>query len=70
MEVVALRWRNQILENAKQGSFVSPLPEMAHNEVMGWDWMRRAAVPVTFVLLLDPWPLPAPWEGLIRSIPG
>jgi glucose/mannose-6-phosphate isomerase len=68
MEIVALRWRNQILENAKQGSFVSPLPEMAHNEVMGWSWLREAAVPLCFVILVEEWPLPSPWDGLIAAL--
>jgi glucose/mannose-6-phosphate isomerase len=68
MEIVALRWRNQILENAKQGSFVSPLPEMAHNEVMGWSWLRDAAIPLSFVILVEEWPLPSPWGGLVEAL--
>ena len=52
LEPIALRWRNQILENAKQAAFVSPLPEMAHNEIMGWRHLRDAGAPVTFIALI------------------
>jgi glucose/mannose-6-phosphate isomerase len=68
MEIVALRWRNQILENAKQGALLSPLPEMAHNELMGWSWLREAAVPVSFVILVEEWPLPSPWGDLLAAL--
>ena len=68
METVAIRWRNQFLENAKQGSFVSPLPEMAHNEVMGWSWLREASIPLSFVVLVEQWPLPEPWGRLIAAL--
>lgn len=68
METVALRWRNQILENAKQAAVVSPLPEMAHNEVMGWPWLREAGIPLSFVILVEEWPLPGPWGGLIAAL--
>ncbi len=35
-EVVALRWRGQIQENAKHVAFSNVLPEMNHNEIEGW----------------------------------
>jgi glucose/mannose-6-phosphate isomerase len=34
--VAALRWRNQVNENAKAPAFCSALPELAHNEICGW----------------------------------
>jgi glucose/mannose-6-phosphate isomerase len=36
MEPVALRWKNQMNENAKVSAFWSVLPELDHNEVEGW----------------------------------
>ncbi len=36
MEPVALRWKNQMNENAKVPAFWSLLPELDHNEVEGW----------------------------------
>ncbi len=36
LEMVAVRWRGQISENAKQLAYSSTLPEMNHNEIVGW----------------------------------
>jgi glucose/mannose-6-phosphate isomerase len=36
MEPAALRWKNQMNENAKLPAFWSVLPELDHNEVEGW----------------------------------
>lgn len=36
LDVVAIRWANQFSENAKQMAFFNALPEMNHNEIMGW----------------------------------
>lgn len=33
---VALRWKNQILENAEQAATAVGFPEGGHNEIMGW----------------------------------
>jgi glucose/mannose-6-phosphate isomerase len=35
-EAAALRWRNQLNENAKIPAFSSVLPELDHNEIEGW----------------------------------
>ena len=35
-EAAALRWKNQLNENAKIPAFCSLLPELDHNEVEGW----------------------------------
>jgi glucose/mannose-6-phosphate isomerase len=44
----AYRWKCQINENAGQPAFASPLPELDHNEVVGWpaaaDFGRFSAV--------------------------
>ena len=34
---VAYRWKTQINENAKIPAFAHSLPEMDHNEIVGWD---------------------------------
>ncbi len=34
---VAYRWKTQVNENAKQPAFQAELPEMDHNEIVGWD---------------------------------
>jgi glucose/mannose-6-phosphate isomerase len=33
---IAYRWKTQINENVKQPAFSSELPELDHNEIMGW----------------------------------
>ncbi|MDR2866998.1 MAG: bifunctional phosphoglucose/phosphomannose isomerase [Methanomassiliicoccaceae archaeon] len=33
---VAVRWKNQINENSKMLAFSGTIPEMNHNEIMGW----------------------------------
>ena len=35
-EAVAYRWKCQFNENAKLPSFSSALPELDHNELVGW----------------------------------
>ena len=46
--VANVRWRNQMHENAKTLAFGNLLPEMNHNEIMGWarfeDELRNLAV--------------------------
>ncbi len=34
---VAFRWKTQINENAKQPAFWAELPELCHNEIVGWE---------------------------------
>src|SRR3989442_321007 len=34
-EVAAMRWRNQVNENAKAPAFCGALPELTHNEICG-----------------------------------
>jgi glucose/mannose-6-phosphate isomerase len=38
--VVAQRWKTQINENAKLPAWYSHLPELDHNEIVGWETMR------------------------------
>lgn len=42
-EAVAMRWKAQINENAKAHAFVGLMPEMNHNEIMGWEQNRGNA---------------------------
>lgn len=48
LDAVLLRWRCQIEENAKMLAYSNVLPEMNHNEIVGWeqneDLLRRIAV--------------------------
>jgi glucose/mannose-6-phosphate isomerase len=39
-ETAALRWKNQLNENAKLPAFVATFPEMNHNEIEGWSSER------------------------------
>ncbi len=50
LDAVLMRWRCQIEENAKMLSYSNVLPEMNHNEIVGWelneDLLKRIAVVV------------------------
>ena len=35
--ILAVRWKNQLSENAKMLAFHNELPEMNHNEIVGWE---------------------------------
>jgi glucose/mannose-6-phosphate isomerase len=39
---IAYRWKTQINENAKQPAFASELPELDHNELIGWEGAHAA----------------------------
>ena len=49
LEMVAVRWRGQISENAKQLAYSSTLPEMNHNEIVGW---KHPAVPLRKIVAI------------------
>ena len=49
---VAYRWKTQINENAKQHAFTHELPELDHNEIVGWD-ERGTGGPFAAVFLED-----------------
>ena len=46
MEPVGYRWRCQIQENAKQLAFHHVIPEMNHNEIVGWTSLNPKIIPV------------------------
>ena len=54
MDAAAYRWRSQIAENAKNLAFHHVLPEMNHNELVGWLRPEAALEKVGVVFLRDP----------------
>ena len=46
LEPVGYRWRCQIQENAKQFAFHHVIPEMNHNEIVGWTNSNPNMIPV------------------------
>lgn len=53
MEPVNLRWRGQIEENSKMLAFGNLIPEMNHNEIVGWEHIAHLAGRLTVVMLKD-----------------
>lgn len=53
LDATAFRWRSQIEENAKNMAFHHILPEMNHNELVGWLYPAEALRNVGVVLLRD-----------------
>jgi glucose/mannose-6-phosphate isomerase len=52
-EPVAMRWRTQLNENAKQPAFHGALPEADHNDILAWERAASLA-PFSAVFLEDP----------------
>ncbi len=52
-DAVAMRWRGQIQENAKQLAFSHVLPEMNHNEINGWQYPPAIVRQAAIILLRD-----------------
>jgi glucose/mannose-6-phosphate isomerase len=53
MDAVAFRWRTQIEENAKNLALHQSLPEMNHNELVGWVYPEETLRRIGVVLLRD-----------------
>jgi len=53
LDATAFRWRCQIEENAKNLAFHHILPEMNHNELVGWMYPEKALRQVGVLLLRD-----------------
>lgn len=49
----ARRWANQINENAKQPSYYALLPELCHNEIVGWELSDGPGKRMSVVMLGD-----------------
>ena len=54
LEPVATRWRGQLEENAKTLAFSHTLPEMNHNEIVGWQVLTDAMKEMQVIFLRDP----------------
>jgi|ERR1041385_3555673 glucose/mannose-6-phosphate isomerase len=52
-DVVNLRWRGQLAENAKVLAFGHVLPEMNHNELVGWKVLKRHMAEMAVLFLKD-----------------
>jgi glucose/mannose-6-phosphate isomerase len=50
---VARRWKGQINENAKAPAFFNELPELDHNEIMGWTSLPQVTSATLALFLLD-----------------
>jgi glucose/mannose-6-phosphate isomerase len=53
LDTVNLRWRGQIAENAKQLSSGHVLPEMNHNELVGWNVLKELMQGMHVIFLKD-----------------
>jgi glucose/mannose-6-phosphate isomerase len=53
LDVVNTRWRGQLAENAKVLAFGHVLPEMNHNELVGWKVLRRIIQDMVVICLHD-----------------
>ncbi|MCF7805651.1 MAG: bifunctional phosphoglucose/phosphomannose isomerase [Candidatus Marinimicrobia bacterium] len=53
LEVVGVRWKGQLAENAQMLAFQNRLPEMNHNEIMGWDQQPEFMKTVSLIWLYD-----------------
>ena len=53
LDAVNVRWRGQLAENAKVLAFGNVLPEMNHNELVGWKVLRRQMNDMAVVFLRD-----------------
>ncbi len=53
LEAAAVRWRGQIEENGKNLAFHHLLPEMNHNELVGWEFPEQSLRQIGVVFLRD-----------------
>ena len=53
LDAINLRWRGQIAENAKQLAFGHVLPEMNHNELVGWKVLTDLMKQMHVIFLRD-----------------
>jgi glucose/mannose-6-phosphate isomerase len=52
-DVVAMRWKGQINENSKAMAFYNVIPEMNHNEIVGWGIPLDIAGKRTIIILTN-----------------
>ncbi len=53
LEPVNLRWRGQFEENAKTLAYGNTLPEMNHNEIVGWEQIVHLTGRLSVIMLYD-----------------
>jgi glucose/mannose-6-phosphate isomerase len=53
MDPVNRRWRTQMEENAKTLAYGNTLPEMSHNEIVGWDQITHLTGRLSVIMLAD-----------------
>jgi len=53
LDVVNLRWRGQISENAKILAYGNLYPEMNHNELVGWNLNKDVLQKIVVIFLID-----------------
>jgi glucose/mannose-6-phosphate isomerase len=53
LDSVNLRWRTQLAENAKVLAYGNVLPEMNHNELVGWKVLKKLMKEIAVVILRD-----------------
>ncbi len=53
LDAINTRWRGQIAENAKSLAFGHVLPEMNHNELVGWKVLRDQMADMQVIFLRD-----------------
>jgi len=53
LDPVHLRWRGQFEENAKTLAYGNVLPEMNHNEIVGWEQIAHLAGRLSVIFLRD-----------------
>ena len=52
-DAVNVRWRGQIAENAKVLAFGHVIPEMNHNELVGWNVLQKLMREMVVIFLRD-----------------
>ena len=53
LQVVAMRWKCQISENAKTLAFYNSFPELNHNEIVGWQMLKNIFKNFQLIYLYD-----------------
>jgi len=53
LEVVSVRWRGQLNENAKHLAYSAVFPELNHNEIVGWEHPAELLKHFAIVILKD-----------------
>jgi len=52
-DVIAMRWKGQFNENSKTMAFYNVIPEMNHNEIVGWGIPKDITQRCTVIILTD-----------------